>query len=463
MADESTEKSASSQPEDGVGRDEILNLNFVPNWARKPPSGGSYWASSDEDSSSSRRGGRGGSRQHERRQHDKRPRRDRPRPSRDRTYPERERGGERGSRPPRRDHAESYSAPRRSAREPVVAAPLTVRFLPEQKALSTLVRQVASSKRAYPLIDLAALLLSNPGWCFVKIESHSGDSEGLYQCKMCRSVGCTRESVESHFVAAHAAEFFRKEERDVEPPAGQFVCVAVCGMSGRFLGPPNHHSYAETVRQTHAASYASMSLDEYKSRIRTSHNQDDIEKWRQQLSKETVYFKSKGEDPEPLSWAAMSHLLKEELASKNVVHTLKASVPESVAKEIADASIKQAIRNAWQSESRFPLKVSFALRAAFRHRKLHVFKTGEGKGINFVTAIRPVPLNPEYAIESIHDVLTYLRDHPGCTRRQMVEELRPGAEKDSPAVEELIAPLHWLIDRGHIIEFFNGTLAVPLH
>ncbi len=463
MTDKPTEDNAASQPDGGIGREEILNLNFVPNWARKPPSGGGYWAHSDEEATPSRRGGRGGSHQHDRRQHDKRPRRDRPRPSRDRSYPERERGSGRGPRPPRRDPVEPHSAARRPVREPVVAAPLTVRFLPEQKALSTLVRQVASSKRAYPLIDLAALLLSNPGWCFVKIESRAGEGEGLYQCKRCRSVGCSRESVESHFVAAHASEFFRKEERDVEPPAGQFVCVAMCGMSGRLLGPPNHHSYAETVRQTHAASYASMSLDEYKSRIRTSHNPDDIERWRQQLSKETVYFRIKGDDQDPLSWAAMSQLLKEELASKNVVHTLKASVPESIAKEIADAGIKQAIRDAWQSESRFPLKVSFALRAAFRHRKLHVFKTGEGKGINFVTAIRPVPLNPEYAIESIHDVLTYLRDHPGCTRGQMVAELRPGAEKDSPAVEELIAPLHWLIDRGHIIEFFNGTLAVPLH
>jgi hypothetical protein len=25
-----------------------------------------------------------------------------------------------------------------------------------------------------------------------------------------------------------------------------------------------------------------------------------------------------------------------------------------------------------------------------------------------------------------------------------------------------LQPLHWLIERGHILEFFNGTLSVPL-
>jgi hypothetical protein len=26
----------------------------------------------------------------------------------------------------------------------------------------------------------------------------------------------------------------------------------------------------------------------------------------------------------------------------------------------------------------------------------------------------------------------------------------------------VISPLRWLIERGHVIEFFNGTLAVPM-
>jgi hypothetical protein len=82
--------------------------------------------------------------------------------------------------------------------------------------------------------------------------------------------------------------------------------------------------------------------------------------------------------------------------------------------------------------------------------------------VNFVTAVEPVPLDPSVAIPSIKEVLSYLRENPGCTRQQMVQALRPEAEADSDDVKALLQPLYWLVDRGHIIEFFNGTLSVPL-
>jgi hypothetical protein len=58
-------------------------------------------------------------------------------------------------------------------------------------------------------------------------------------------------------------------------------------------------------------------------------------------------------------------------------------------------------------------------------------------------------------------VLEYLTDHPGSTREQLVEGLRPGAEKDSSEAHEVLNPIRWLVEKGHLIEFFNGTLSVP--
>jgi hypothetical protein len=150
----------------------------------------------------------------------------------------------------------------------------------------------------------------------------------------------------------------------------------------------------------------------------------------------------------------------------NVVEELiqglrKASLSEEVAHDVRDRSIKRALREEWQRESRFPLRLSFALRAAFKHRGMHIFKVGEGKGMNFVTAVKPAPIDAEHAIPAIRDALAYLNEHPGCTKREMVEALRPGADSASDEVRELLQPLHWLADRGHIIEFFNGTISVP--
>jgi hypothetical protein len=99
------------------------------------------------------------------------------------------------------------------------------------------------------------------------------------------------------------------------------------------------------------------------------------------------------------------------------------------------------------------------MRAAFRHLHLHTFKAG--KNINFVTAVKPDPIPPDAAVDSIREVLEFLANHPGSTRQQLVEGLRPGAEKDSPEAHEILNPIRWLVEKGHIIEFFNGTLSVP--
>jgi hypothetical protein len=340
-----------------------------------------------------------------------------------------------------------------------------VRFLPEQQALAGLVRQVSVTKRAYPLVDLAGVLMAKPGLCFVKLEVNPEVPDAsLYQCKLCRTVSSDREQIELHILTDHVDDYFEVKEVEGEAPTGTFVCVAKCGYSGTLLGPPNHHRYAETVKRIHASRFAHLDLNTYKDHIKLSHNPEDVEQWKAEAARSVVYQlkKDAAEDAEPLTQAEAERYLRDEVLPKSVARTKRAIISEETAHGVKDLSIKRALRDEWQRESKFPLKLSFALRAAFKHKHLYIFKAGKGKGVNFVTAVEPVPLDPEHAIPSIHDVLTYLNDHPGCTRQQMVEALRPGEAPESDAVKELLQPLHWLTERGHIIEFFNGTLSVPL-
>ena len=122
--------------------------------------------------------------------------------------------------------------------------------------------------------------------------------------------------------------------------------------------------------------------------------------------------------------------------------------------------LRRAIHDVWQRESRFPASLMFALRPAFKHMHLHLFKVGGG--VTFVTPIHPHPLPAEHAVTAIRGVLEFLHAHPGCTRQQLLDGLQPGAATESPEVVAVLNPLRWLIDRGHVIEFFNGTLAVPM-
>jgi len=457
-----------------VDTDLILELNFVPQWARKPADEARYRGFEDRDSDRSRRGrsggGPGGGRDPAGRSRDPRDQRPRPRPREDSVSPRRDSRSESpvgGMPPPRQPSSYSPGAPSRARREhePVPAAPVTVRFLPEQQALAGLVRQVSSTKRAYPLIELATLLLSKPGFCFVRldIESEAADAM-LYQCKVCRTIALDRGQLEAHVLSEHTDAYFDVEEVEGDTPSGTFVCVAKCGYSGVLLGPPNHHSYNDAVRRIHASRFANLDFNAYKDRIQLSHAPEDVERWKVESSKTVEYRLKEGSEEERAARSAseVERYMRDNVLPKAVLRTKRAVVTEDIAHKITDMAIKRALREEWMGESRFPLKMSFALRAAFKHKHLYIFKAGKGRGGNFVTTVQPAPLDPERAIPEIRDALSYLREHPGTTREQMVAALRPDDEPDSDAVKALLQPLHWLVDRGHIIEFFNGTLAVPL-
>ena len=104
------------------------------------------------------------------------------------------------------------------------------------------------------------------------------------------------------------------------------------------------------------------------------------------------------------------------------------------------------------------MTLMFALRPAFRHMRLHLFKVGNE---TFVTAIQPKPMDLAHSVENIQKMLQLLREHPGWTRKELLEHMQPGLAAESTEAAELLKPLRWLIEKGHVIEFFNGTLSLP--
>jgi len=440
-------------------QDQVLELSFVPDWAKKPPAGVDFYTS-----------GRGGRRDHDYRDDGRdrrgRPDRDRGRPGQFRGGPRPDRGGGRRDdrRGPDRERPQQYRDDERRRRpEPVRPAPVQVRFMPEQRRLSAVMRKIQLSKQSYPLVELAALFLSRPETCEVRLELEGGTPSHLYQCKLCRMVSTDQSLLAAHVANRHLADFFQVEEKVSDPPAGQFTCVAKCGLSGVLLGPPNHHSYNEKVREIHHTRYPDMPIEVYRNRIQVVHDPALIEQWKEESRKQTLYRRKQanGEPGAPVGFVdAEAAMVKEVVPT--VVQEAKHVVVLSaaVARDIEDQSLMLSVRDAWQKENRFPYTLSMAFRGAFRSRHLFVFKAG--RGIDFVSAVLPTPLDPEHAVEPIRKVLMHLREHPGCTRKELVDVLLPGLAVDSAEVRGVLTSLAWLIERGHIIEFFNGTLSVPL-
>jgi hypothetical protein len=206
-----------------------------------------------------------------------------------------------------------------------------------------------------------------------------------------------------------------------------------------------------------------MPFDRFKEKVQTVRDEALVEQWKQEASTKTVYRMKDAPEGEvkDFTFTQAEDYVRDHIAEAEIEEVTRAVMPSALARKIKDYNLIRMVREAWERESRFPLSVSFALRAAFRHLHLETFKAG--KNINFITSVKPDPIKPEKAVEQIRLVLEYLADHPGSTREQLVEGLRPGVEKDSPEAHEILNPLRWLIEKGHIIEFFNGTLSVPSH
>ena len=486
MGDVQDDKDGRANHQAAVEVDTFLDLNFVPQWARRPPDTVHAGRFSDRDAGGrdrDSRGGRGG------RDAPGRDRRSRAPRSGDtdrgaRPFAKPKRGAEgfdkdpRGAPDPRADavpmHREEAVAgrPGRSESPRYDAAPqpdlVHAQFLPERKAVLELGKRIAGSHKAYPLLDLAGVLLSREGLCYVRLEMTTAAQERtLHQCQLCRTVALDRETLVAHIVDDHLADYFDVETETVDPPSGVFVCVALCGLSGKLLGPPNHHSYTEAVKAVHAEHFGHMDFERYRSRIRTSHDPADVERWKASCTTRTVYRRkvAEGEEvAESVTLKDAQQFMADEVVDRNIKSLRRVVLREAEAHAVRDPLVRGVLHRAWQREVRFPIQVALALRAALRSRHLHVFKAGGGKGMHFVTGVKPVALNPESAVPTIREALRYLEGHPGCTREEMIHDLvGEDVPPDDPRVKELLQPISWLTERGHIIEFFNGRLAVPRH
>lgn len=458
MSEETAIPQNVSRPDEDI----LLDLNFVPQWAKKAPAANHY-ASDDRTERRPLHDRRDGPR---RERSDRRdgPRRERSdRPPRERSSGDRPAFGGAGRPPMREPRGERPAQDSRRediARPQRIELPVEIKFLPEQQWLASMVRQIHHSKRAYPLMDLASLFLSDPKGHLVKIEIQPGAGDfKLYQGKRSKMVATSREGLVHQLLDSHLEDFFVKEDITVDPPAGVFPMIGKIG--DVLIGPPNHHSYAARLQEVYNARFSGMPFDRFKQKIETVRDEALIEQWKQESSKKTVYRLKEAPEGEvkDFTLAQAEEYIRTQIAEAEIEEVSRAVLPSSLARKIKDYNLIRMVREAWERESRFPLSVSFALRAAFRHLHLQTFKAG--KNINFVTSVKPDPIKPEKAVEHIRLVLEYLAEHPGSTRDQLVEGLRPGADKNSDAVKEILNPLRWLIEKGHIIEFFNGTLSVP--
>ncbi|MDA0323947.1 MAG: hypothetical protein O2923_14695, partial [Verrucomicrobia bacterium] len=350
------------------------------------------------------------------------------------------------------------------ARQPerVSAADVEVRFLPERERLRRVAQQLTAGKKAYPLMEIAWQFLARPEACEVQIRPRQKENGiTLHQCPICRAAATQQDWVLAHALRDHVEHYFDKEDTLSDPPAGHFVCVARCGLSGTLLGPPNHHSYNIRMEEIRAARYPDLSPAEYEQRVETIRDPAVIEQWKEESRKTTVYRRKGQSESEGIPHAEAVAQIREDVLQSGIREARSVSMPAKVAQRLSDRGLLAAVRQAWEKERRFPSTLLLALRGALGNMRLHIFRVK--KRHEYASPIPPRRLDTELVVPALAEMLDFMARQPGCTRRQIREALRSDLSDDQVQENlEFFKPLLWLIERGHVIEFFDGSLAVPV-
>lgn len=465
----------SALPENELDLDKL----FLPAWAQEPASAKHYAHYEGGDERSERRGERPGRRPGRREDRPNRGRDDRPR------QPRRERGpaeAEQGRYPKRPEKGRpgfQRGEPRERREMPPPLPDVNITLVPEEKGVESLARQIKATGRAYPLFDIARLILDRPerySVAFaVKKNSEGQVVQPLFTCVLDESLWLSEDDAVAHVLKNHFGTFYQAERTAAEPPKGKYTFVAQCGMSGVILGPPNYHDYQNQLRKLHAERFSRMPFDVFKSRVKIVRDEEVVKKWIDDLSWKTEYICLN--IPEPVRFGSREEVEKHfrEVHKENIIKSVEAhTLNGTAARSLRNLDLARLVRQTLESQKRFPLQIATALSQQFAGHGLQFFKVN--KTITHVSVARPhfLDLETTPVSEGVKRIVDYINANPRCSRRQLVESLAPTpaappaepsapgspATPNQPTPEQtaVIADLHWLIHQGHVIEFANGTI-----
>jgi hypothetical protein len=468
-----------------------LEKLFLPAWAQEAPSSAKYAKYEGETEPAERRGERRGQRPPRRegpgrregnRRGGERPRL--PRGADEKSSEMRAPAGE------RRGGAGQRRGERRERREPPAPLPeVNISLMPEERGVESLARQIKMTGRAYPLFDIAQMILQKPerhAMVFsVKKNTEDKPVQPLFLCALDDSLWLSEDEAVSHVLRKHFNTFYQPEKTATEPPKGKYTFVAQCGMSGVVLGPPNYHDYQNQLRKLHAERFSRMPFEVYKSRVKIVRDEEVVKKWVEEQSWKTEYICLNM--PEALKLpnreAVEQHFRenhKDNIIKQVESHTLNGTV----ARGLRSPELARLVRSVWEDQRRFPLQIATVLSQQFASHGLQFFKVN--KTITHVSVARPhyLDLTLTPVSEGVKRIVDYINANPKCTRRQLMAALAPQPTPPAQATDQtqatdpaqtppaappaepqptaeqnaLIGDLHWLIHQGHAIEFANGTL-----
>jgi hypothetical protein len=444
-----------------------FDLKFLPDWLKESPSQNryaNYQGESSERHSRSDRSNRGPRPQSNQRQ-DRRA----PRPvGGNREAGRNSRREDRGPGRPRPSDGRSPSAGKvhslGQAPAPQLPA-VRVEFLPETGGAIGIAKQIRSGFRAYPLFGTARLFLEKPERHRVRITSLDA-SKLLYQLED-GPVSFDLAALERSAFARLKDAYYREEVVQGEPVKGIFTNVAKSRSTGALLGPTNYHSYQPALRSLYEERFSRrMSFQEFQhEEIVISTDEQTINAWKEKARSSVTFTTVKEEEPTVFKTAAEAEQHFRKVYLPQLIKSGVSLETSGVAsRACTDRGIIAALRASWEQERGFPGSLVHHLRPRFVEVGLHFFK--HRKRVLYLSPIRPVRhASTQSFSDGMAAILSGIESHPRISRPELASLLL-GEQAESAELESkksaLASDLHYLIHAGHVIEFHDGGLDLPL-
>ena len=369
---------------------------------------------------------------------------------------------------------------------------VNLRIIPEERGVDSLTKQIRMTGRAYPLFDIARLVLQKDDRYQVEFSTKKNPdgsvAQPMFVCALDDTVWLSQDEAVEHILHRHLATFYEVTKTPTDPPKGTYTFVAQCGMSGVILGPPNYHDYQNKLHQLHKERFSRLSFENFKSRVKIVRDEEVVKTWLDELSFKTEFVVLNV--PEPLVLASFDEVQKH-FRETHLPEMVKSVDSHVVAGEktrrVGSRELQRYVFSAVDEQKRFPLKLVTTLSQKFSSRGLHFFKVK--KSIVHVAVARPHFLDVEATpvSDGVRKIVDYVNEHSRCSLKELVDFLAPttaadraktepakpvesaeaegtvvpkAAEHHEPTSEQkkVLADLHWLVHQGHVIEFANGEL-----
>ena len=392
-----------------------------------------------------------------------------------------------GKRHSDRPYAKKQGRERRDSRRPrrdftPVAPPegLVARIMPIEEGMDAMAKQIRDTGRTHSVFDLAWLVLGGLDRFHVIFERE--DATPLHRNKTDESVWYTQAECLAQMWSAKLYEkYYDTKLVEVDAPAGNFTSVARCGVSGELIGPPNHHAYQQNVINRHGEQGASISLEQYKSRIKVETTQESIDEWLEGM-KQSTQWTPKVVSAEPTETAAsgdeseQKEVEKVEEVADSVALTSRQDLEKHFTEHLFDQEFETArvisakaningknispgmltlLKQVVAEEKRYPGKLASILCRQMSGRHLAVFKW---KKRLHCGPSRPKKLVEDVVMAERPTVLfQWVVKNPSGNIDVMWKDCLP-KDIDEEVKKLWYHDLHWLINEGHILFFSDGKL-----